>query len=97
MSIGCRWVGHRRWAHLSTAHSPHPPSCQDNATFPEFLTFHGQTTVSDTGGNLLYVGPPAAAALAHVTLNFTGYNPGSTAHGRPAPDMRGLCDNVTET
>ena len=68
---------------------------QDNATFPEFLTFHGQTTVADTGGNLLYVGPAAAAALAHIPLNFTGYTPGSTADGRQAADTRGLCGNAT--
>jgi predicted amidohydrolase len=68
---------------------------QDDPSFPEFLTFHGQTTVSDTGGNLLYVGPADTAALAHIRLNFTGYNPGSTVYNRPSPDVNGLCGNVT--
>lgn len=68
---------------------------QDDPSFPEFLTFHGQTTVSDTGGNLLYVGPADTAALAHILLNFTGYNPGSTVYNRPSPDVNGLCGNVT--
>lgn len=68
---------------------------QDDPLFPAFWTFHGQTTVADPGGNLLYVGPPAEAAIAHTLLNFSGYSPGSTALSRPAPDVAGVCRNAT--
>lgn len=68
---------------------------QANASFPEFLTFHGQTTVAGFGGSLLYIGPANTSALQHVPLNMSNYTPGSTAFGRPAPDFATLCTNVT--
>jgi predicted amidohydrolase len=68
---------------------------QDNATFPDIVTFYGQTTVSDPGGNIVYLGAPDAQELAVVPLNFTSRYPGNTAHGRPAADLQQLCDNVT--
>lgn len=68
---------------------------QNNASFPESFTFYGQSTVSNAGGNIIYAGPNNSAALAHVTLNLTKYDPGSTALTRPYPDTVGLCDSVT--
>ena len=65
------------------------------APFPEIWTFYGHTTVADSGGNVLFTGPSDAEAIAHIPLNFTGG--GSTAIGRPAADMRGLCDAVNAT
>jgi len=70
---------------------------QDNSTWPAPFVFHGQTAVSDPGGSLLYLGPADQAELAHIPLNFSGFVPGSTALGRPWPDLVGLCNNVTSS
>lgn len=66
-----------------------------NSSFPEIWSFFGQSAVADGGGNLLYQGPADGPALAHVLLNFTGRVPGSTAIGRAAADLIGLCSNVS--
>ena len=67
---------------------------QANASFPEFLTFHGQTTVADSGGGTLFTGPDDAPALAHVFLNVTQWSPGNTASGRPGPDFLPAADGL---
>ena len=70
---------------------------QSAPMFGPFISFHGQTSVSDPGANLLFIGPPDTESIAHITMNFTGVS-GSTAINRSAPDFEdGLCSNVTES
>lgn len=68
---------------------------QTGPGWPEYLTFYGQTTVADFGGNTLFVGSSTHSELQHVFLNTTGQPSASTAIDRPAPDVQGLCGNVT--
>jgi len=69
---------------------------QSSDRFGPFTSFHGQTSVSDPGANLLYIGPPDSEEIVHLEMNFTGVI-GSTAINRPAPDYQdGLCSNVTQ-
>ena len=67
------------------------------APFPEIWTFYGHTTLSDPGGNILYTGPSNASSLVHFDLgDFPDGDTGSsTAIGRVAGDLNGLCANVT--
>jgi predicted amidohydrolase len=66
---------------------------QDISGSAEYLRFHGQTKVSDWGGNSLYAGPAGDAALQVVSFNITAWPGPSTAFSRPAADLKGLCDN----
>ena len=64
----------------------------NSSAFPEIFSFYGQSTVTDAGGGLVWRGPSGAGALAHLQLNLTGRTSGSTAQGRQAADVAGLCD-----
>jgi predicted amidohydrolase len=65
---------------------------QEEAGFPNFLTFHGQTTVSDGRMQPLFSGPPNTSITEHVFVNTSIIQGGGTAIGRPAGDLKHLCD-----
>ena len=67
-------------------------SGSNTSAFPEIFSFYGQSTVTDPGGALVWRGPDDGGALQHLQLNLTGRTAGSTAQGRPAADVQGLCD-----
>jgi predicted amidohydrolase len=68
---------------------------QDNAVFPPYLQFHGQTTVADAGGNVLFQASDTVETFATIVLDVGSMSNGSTVFGRPEADLRYLCDNVS--
>jgi predicted amidohydrolase len=66
-----------------------------HSSFPEPFTFYGQSVVADPSGTLIYQAPGDRGILSHVFLNYSGHVTGSTALGRQAADVHGLCGNGT--
>jgi predicted amidohydrolase len=65
---------------------------QDEPSFPPFLSFHGQTTVSDGNLQPLFAASPNESVVEHVFVNTTSLHGGGTAIGRRAADLKHLCD-----
>lgn len=66
---------------------------QDDPMFSVFETFHGQTTLADNGGTILFKASDTEPTLKHIS--FTPSEDASTAIGRPAPNYEdGLCQNA---
>jgi predicted amidohydrolase len=65
---------------------------QDEPSFPPFLSFHGQTTVSDGNLQPLFEASPNESVIKHVFVNTTSLQGGGTAIGRRAADLTHLCD-----